>query len=542
MGRSGSGKSVLLRMMNGLMLPDDGEVRLFGTDTRSCSRHELMVLRRRTSTLFQNYALIDSLSVEENIAFPLSENTRMPRREIRRLVRELLDTLQLPNAATLRPAELSGGMKKRVSLARALITNPEVVLFDEPTTGLDPVMIEFVDDMLIDARRNFDITSVIISHDMASAFRLADSMAMIHDQGISFRGTPDEARQTRQTEVREFVESADSRLDDATSAQPESPPGTSAHAAEPSSATQDSTASPAPTAARTDTPDAETAAPEQPAPDDPGDDSPELRAARRWAMSFDDLPAPETDPVVAIRDVHKAFGPNHVLRGVNFHVQPRQITTLIGGSGSGKSVMMKHILGLMKADRGSVRVLGREMRDLDGRELILFRRRLGMLFQSAALFDSMTVLENCEFPLREQPGRSMSARAIRERAEQVMEKLHIADLARRMPGEVSGGQRKRIGLARAIVAEPDIMIFDEPTTGLDPVMTAYVNDMIVEAQETFDLTALVVSHDMASTFRISHRVAMLYRGVIIAFGTPDDLRTRAKTVPQVHEFIYAGGV
>lgn len=524
MGRSGSGKSVLLRMMNGLMLPDEGDVLLFGTNTRTCSRSELMVLRRRTSTLFQNYALIDSLTVAQNIAFPLSENTRMPQREIERLVMELLETLQLPHAASLRPSELSGGMKKRVSLARALITNPEVVLFDEPTTGLDPVMIEFVDQMLIDARQQFDITSVIISHDMASAFRLADRMAMIHDGGISFEGTPDETRACAQPEVREFIEIADSRLEG-----DDEPAGHSV----PAEAEQvESPSAPGPGALQRD-------AAERPTREDE-DLPPEERAAMRFAMTWEDFEPPAAEPVVEIHEAYKAFGSNRVLRGVNFYVLPRQVTTLIGGSGSGKSVMMKHILGLMRADSGRVQVLGRDMGSLRGRDLILFRRRLGMLFQSAALFDSMTVRENCEFPLREQPGRSMGSREIRERAESVMEKLHIADLAERMPAEVSGGQRKRIGLARAIVAEPDIMIFDEPTTGLDPVMTAYVNDMIVEAQETFDLTALVVSHDMASTFRISHRVAMLYRGVIIAFGTPDDLRERATFVPQVHAFIYAG--
>ncbi len=175
---------------------------------------------------------------------------------------------------------------------------------------------------------------------------------------------------------------------------------------------------------------------------------------------------------------------------------------------------------------------------VDQRQMIALRQRFGMLFQSAALFDSMTVAENIMFPLVEQPSNRMKRSVARERAMSILEQLKIDDLADKNPSDISNGQRKRAGLARALVTRPEILIYDEPTTGLDPVMTAYVNDMIVEAQESFNTTALIVSHDMASTFRISHRIAMLYLGRIIAFGSADDMKQVRH--PGVREFIFAG--
>jgi ABC-type transporter Mla maintaining outer membrane lipid asymmetry ATPase subunit MlaF len=171
-GRSGSGKSVLLKLMMGLIKPDRGKVVLFGRDLAEVSPVEMLDLRKRMGMLFQNYALFDSLPVLENVAFTLLENTDLPRRDVLNLARELIKTLGLEGSESLLPAELSGGMKKRVSLGRALLPRPEVVLFDEPTTGLDPIMIEKVDEMILLARQQFQITSVIISHDMASTQRL----------------------------------------------------------------------------------------------------------------------------------------------------------------------------------------------------------------------------------------------------------------------------------------------------------------------------------------------------------------------------------
>lgn len=499
MGESGSGKSVLIRLMNGLTVPDSGSVTLFGVNTSTAPYSALRDVRVRTSTLFQNYALLDSRTVEENIAFPLTETGRATPKEARPRVMELLQMLGLPDTADLLPSALSGGMKKRVGLARALITDPEVIFFDEPTTGLDPVMIELVDEMLLDIRERFGVTMVIISHDMASAFKLGDRLAMLEHGTISFIGTPDDARATDNASVQRFVGAATSRL----------------------GAGQGS---------------ADDSAPSEPASNDEPAEPDTARAAS--GLKWEDLPAPETAPVVEVRDLCKEFSGRSVLRGVNFWVEPGVITTLIGGSGSGKTVMMKHILGLFQPTSGSVTVFGQDLARLSEQQRLQLRLKFGMLFQGAALFDSMTIAENVAFPLVESPGRKrMSPSNARKRALQTLERLRIADLADRMPSDISGGQRKRAGLARAIVTEPDMMIYDEPTTGLDPVMTAYVNDMIVEAQREFGTTTLVVSHDMASTFRISHTVAMLANGEIVAFGSPDDIR--ASTNPVVQRFIFA---
>lgn len=510
MGESGSGKSQLIALMNGLVLPDQGSVTIFGKDTREMTRKELMQARERIGTLFQNYALFDSMTVEENVVFPLVELQGMRREDAGKKARELLTTLGLGDAGDLYPESLSGGMKKRVSLARAFITNPDVALFDEPTTGLDPVMIEFVDQMLIDAQKEYELTSVIISHDMASAFKLADRMAMLHEGKITFIGTPEEARQTDQPEVQRFVSRATSRLEEAES--------TENGRAQASS-------------------DGTTQKSERPAIDYRSPTGVAV-IGEDEGIQWDELPPPPTTPLVTIEDVHKSFGPREVLKGVSFYVLPQQITTIIGGSGSGKSVLMKHILGLFRATSGRVTAFGHSIGDIDDKELLKLRQRFGMLFQSGALFDSMSILENTMFPLLEQPGSTLHRKEAKVQAMDTLEQLKIEDLADKMPADISSGQRKRAALARAIVTRPEILIYDEPTTGLDPVMTAYVNDMIVEAQEQFNITALIVSHDMASTFRISHRVAMLYHGRIIAFGTAEDMQ-RVRHAG-VREFIFAG--
>lgn len=502
MGESGSGKSQLIKLMNGLVLPDKGVVKIFGRDTREMSRKELMEARAKIGTLFQNYALFDSMTVEENVAFPLVELKGVPRADAAEQAKKLLTTLGLADAGALFPASLSGGMKKRVSLARALIVNPEIVLFDEPTTGLDPVMIEFVDDMLLDARKNFDITSVIISHDMASAFKLADRMAMLHGGAITFIGTPDEARRSDREELKRFIASATSRLS----------------SKEGDEGDEDSDVSDGHIAYRSTTGVAVRG---------------ELDGLR-----YEDLPAPDEAPSVTIENVEKSFGDRQILFGASFYILPKKITTIIGGSGSGKTVLMKHVLGLFQPEGGRVTVFGEDLKSASPDKILELRMKFGMLFQSAALFDSMTIEENIMFPLLERPGATPSRADAQRQALETLERLKIVELRHKTPSDISNGQRKRAGLARAMVTKPEILIYDEPTTGLDPVMTGYVNDMIVEAQEEFDITALVVSHDMASTFRISHRIAMLYKGRIAAFGTPDDIR--ACEHPRVREFIFAG--
>ena len=485
LGESGSGKSVLIKLMNGLLIPDKGDVIIYGQNTRDLSKAQLRKLRLKVGTMFQNYALLDSMTVAENIAFPLKQNTKLRHSEINKKVLTLLKTLDLPHAVNLFPSELSGGMKKRVSLARTIISNPSVVLFDEPTTGLDPIMIEFVDEMLIDTRERFGITSVVISHDMASVFKLADQIAMLENGKIIFFGSPKEARKSTLQGLRNFIEGGSSRID------------FSAKNFDPKDTSRD-----------------------------------------KEGLSFEQLPKPKTTPVIEIRALKKNFGEREILKGVNLYALPNEITTIIGGSGSGKSVTMKHVLGLLRPTAGSVKVFNQELSTMKERDLIKMRMKFGMLFQSAALFDSMTVEENVMFPLRERPKGKLRYKEARAKAHEVLDRLKIADLASSSASKISSGQRKRVGLARAIVADPDILIYDEPTTGLDPVMTRYVNNMISEAQEAFQITGIVISHDMASTFRISHRVAMLYQGQILAFGTPQELLENDH--PRVREFIFAG--
>lgn len=470
-GASASGKSVLIKHMNGLHRPDSGEVFLFGEPVSEMSNKELDRARKRIGTLFQNYALFDSMSVLENVAFPLIENGAMGASKAEELSRERLEDLGLGHALEQYPATLSGGMKKRVSLARALVTNPEVVLFDEPTTGLDPIMMEFVDEMIEDATERFQLTSVIISHDMASTFRLADSIAVLHGGKIIAHDDPEVIRESEDERVRDLV-----------------------------------------------------------------------RGARKDAIDKDEAASEDvtadSDFAVVVDDIYKSFGETVVLDGASMRVPNNEISVIIGGSGEGKSVMMKHLLGLMLPDKGSVTVLGHNVAELSERELRELRTEIGMLFQHAALFDSMTVAENVAFPLVER--QICSRREAEERVAEMLEKLDIEETADRSPVEISSGQSKRASLARALITEPKLIIYDEPTTGQDPMMTQQVEEMIGEVQEKFDVTSLVISHDMALTFRLADHVAMLSKGKIIAEGPPRSLLDSENE--KVQEFIYAAQI
>jgi len=477
-GRSGSGKSVLLKLMIGLQKPTSGRVIVFGKDLATCSALEVIELRKRMGMLFQNYALFDALTVDENVGFSLLENSELAAPQIAGLTHGLVSILNLLGSEKLLPAELSGGMRKRVSLARALIANPEVVLFDEPTTGLDPIMIAAVDDMIALAKQQYQITSVIISHDMASTQRLADDVAFLHDGKIIFNGSYDELMRSPLPPIQAFVEGArTSRL--------------SRDAA-------------------------------------PG----EVVAEAETRASIKDAPA------VELVGVYKTFGGKEVLRGVDLPIYPHRTTVIIGASGSGKSVIIKHIMGLFKPDRGEIRVFGKDIVPLNDLELNDVRKHFGLVFQNAALLDWLSVYENVAFPLRER--NELARPELAARVTDILERLNIADIAQRMPGEISAGQRKRVGLARAIVLKPEIMIYDEPTTGQDPLRTRDIDDMIQQTQQQFDITSIVISHDMASTFRIAHLIAMLYKGKIVAFGSPAELR--ASTNEHVQQFIHAGSV
>jgi len=238
-------------------------------------------------------------------------------------------------------------------------------------------------------------------------------------------------------------------------------------------------------------------------------------------------------PMIAIRDLHKSFGDNHVLRGIELEVAEGRTTVIIGGSGSGKSVLMKHMLGLLRPDRGQVWVDGVEISGLPERELVRVRSKFGMVFQQAALFDSMSVGQNVAFPLQEH-----SKLGHDEIERRVHEKLAMVDLEgveERFPAELSGGMRKRVGLARAIVLDPRILLYDEPTTGLDPITAHNVDQMIMDAQQRLGVTSVVISHDIASSFRVGDQVAMLHRGRIVDQGPPETLRHSED--PHVREFL-----
>jgi phospholipid/cholesterol/gamma-HCH transport system ATP-binding protein len=229
--------------------------------------------------------------------------------------------------------------------------------------------------------------------------------------------------------------------------------------------------------------------------------------------------------VIEVVDLWKSFGDNSVLRGITLTIPKGQTYVVLGGSGSGKTVLMKHVIGLFKPDRGHVKVAGVEISKLDGKALTDARRVFGMVFQGAALFDSMTVFENVAFPLAEKRGHKASGDEVRAR---VVDRLKVVDLGEevlpRYPSELSGGMRKRVALARALVSDPQIVLYDEPTTGLDPITTDYVDGMILNAKRKLGITSMVISHDIASAFRVADRLAVLYDGHLAAEGTPEEVR------------------
>ena len=257
----------------------------------------------------------------------------------------------------------------------------------------------------------------------------------------------------------------------------------------------------------------------------------EVEAARR---------ARGPDDAVCIRvvDLHKSYGTNQVLRGISLEVERGQINVVIGGSGAGKTVLLRQLIGLEKPDRGQVVIDGEDIVPMNDVQLNHVRRKFGMVFQGSALFDSMTVFENVAFPLREH--LRLSEKEIRQRVIARLADLDLHEVDAKMPGELSGGMRKRVGVARALMLEPEILIYDEPTTGLDPVLSRSVDDLIVDMQDRFQVTSVVISHDMATVFRIGHRVSMLHRGVMVASGTPSAL-LRSEN-PIVVEFLRSSGV
>lgn len=236
------------------------------------------------------------------------------------------------------------------------------------------------------------------------------------------------------------------------------------------------------------------------------------------------------DYIIELQEVHKYFGEQHVLKGIDFKVPRAKTTVIIGRSGGGKSVLLKHMIGLIKPDQGRVLVEGHNLNALDDRQLNEVRRQFGMLFQDAALFDSMTSGENVAFPLWEHSG--LRRREINELVSKKLAMVGLPGVEPKYPSQLSGGMRKRVGLARAIALEPAIILFDEPTTGLDPLMADAINRLISETQKRLGVTAVVISHDIEGAYKIADFMAMLYEGRIIAAGTPDEIRGSDNEVVQ----------
>jgi phospholipid/cholesterol/gamma-HCH transport system ATP-binding protein len=240
---------------------------------------------------------------------------------------------------------------------------------------------------------------------------------------------------------------------------------------------------------------------------------------------------------IQIRGLEKTFGTHKVLRGVDLDIERGHINVVIGGSGQGKSVLMKHLMGLLKPDAGTIWVDGEDVVPMNDRQLNTLRRKFGMAFQYAALFDSLTVEQNVAFPLIEHTKKSKAE--IHELVIARLAGLGLRNIEKKFPAELSGGMRKRVGLARALILEPQILLYDEPTTGLDPVATKNVDDMIRDISKETGVTSVVISHDMASTFRIADRISMLYDGKIAISAKPDEFKQ--SQLPFVREFVEMSG-
>jgi len=234
--------------------------------------------------------------------------------------------------------------------------------------------------------------------------------------------------------------------------------------------------------------------------------------------------------MIKVVGLRKAFGGQSVLNGIDLEVPDGSITIIIGRSGGGKSVFLKHLLGLVRPDSGRIEVDGVDLTRLRGRALDEVRKRYGVVFQGGALFDSMTCRENVAFPLREK--FKLPTAKIRRRVDVSLERVGLAGIGDKYPEEVSGGMRKRVAIARALVTEPEIVFFDEPTTGLDPILVNTIHHLIVELHRKFRFTAVMVSHEIPEIFEIADRVAMLHEGVIVEVGPPDAVRTSANPVVQ----------
>lgn len=229
-----------------------------------------------------------------------------------------------------------------------------------------------------------------------------------------------------------------------------------------------------------------------------------------------------SEVVISIKDLYKSFGQNHVLRGIDLKVHKRENVVVLGRSGTGKSVLIKIIAGLLKPDKGQVNVLGMEVEDLKDIELRSLRLKLGFSFQNSALYDSMTVSENLEFPLV-QNYRHLSRSEVESSVSQVLDAVGLLQTKDQMPSELSGGQRKRIGIARTLILKPEIMLYDEPTAGLDPITSIEINELINEVQERYHTSSIIITHDLTCAKTTGDRIAMLLDGKFISQGSFDEV-------------------
>jgi phospholipid/cholesterol/gamma-HCH transport system ATP-binding protein len=237
--------------------------------------------------------------------------------------------------------------------------------------------------------------------------------------------------------------------------------------------------------------------------------------------------------MIQVIDVHRAFGKQQVLRGINLRVEDGEILAIIGRSGSGKTVMLRLLIGLVRPNRGQVLIEDTDITKLSGRQLDRVRKRFGMLFQGGALFDSMTVFDNVAFPLHEKT--SLSEPEVAAQVQKMLESVGLGDMGYKFPAELSGGMKKRTALARALITNPSIILFDEPTTGLDPILVHAIHQLIQDTHRTFGYTAVLVSHEIPEVFDIATRVAVIHDGRIIAEGAPETILK--STDPFIQQFI-----
>ena len=238
--------------------------------------------------------------------------------------------------------------------------------------------------------------------------------------------------------------------------------------------------------------------------------------------------------MIEVVDLYKSFNGYDVLRGVNLKVEEGQSLALIGGSGKGKSVLLKHIIGLVKPDRGKILIDNQDISRLRGKAFKQLKERCGIVFQGGALFDSLTVFENIAFPLREKT--KMKTQQIRDVVFTELARVGLSGAENKYPAEISGGMKKRVALARCLVMNPEIVLFDEPTTGLDPLISKAIHKLIRECQKSLNYTAIIVTHEIPAIFSLVDRVAMLFDGKILAIGTPEEIQ--ASKNPVVHQFIH----